>query len=59
MTNEPRLRYEIDEDDEVRLVRLYRELPEDDRGLVIDLVERLTGRTVARIVGRDATDQSG
>lgn len=46
--------------DESRLLELYRELPENDRGLVMDLVERLTGRTVARIVGAtDATDQSG
>jgi len=57
---EPRALYAFGEDDEVRLVRLYRELPENDRGLVIELVERLTGRTVARIVGAtDATDQSG
>ena len=43
--------------DEVRLVQLYRELPEDERGLVMELIERLTGRVVARIVG--ATDENG
>jgi transcriptional regulator with XRE-family HTH domain len=45
--------------DEARLLDLYRELPENDKGLVIDLVERLTGRTVARIVGPEDPDAKG
>lgn len=53
IVTETRAAYQID--DETRLLQLYRELPEDDRGLVIDLVERLSGRVVARIVG--ATDE--
>ena len=55
--SEPRARYDVGEDDEVRLVQLYRELPEDERGLVMELIERLTGRVVARIVGPEEQEK--
>ena len=56
VVSEGRVRYQVGGDDEVRLVQLYRELPEDEQGLVMELIERLTGRVVARIVG--ATDEN-
>jgi transcriptional regulator with XRE-family HTH domain len=53
LIGEGRADYDLGEDDDVRLIRLYRELPEDEKGFVMELVERLSGRRAARIVGRE------